>query len=331
MLLEAAKAASMQPCFASTASLPPRERFDYWHDVVSRNLVDLDYRLIGEAQFDASFHSTPINGLDLCRIKASPHVAQRSTEGISRADHSMLVFNFVLSGSLVAEQDGRLAHLKVGDGALCDATRPYKLQSNEAFEVASVRLPREQCLGRIPHLHRLAACNFSERGELAPMVFGYLSHLADRAPNLTSPAAGLKISQNFKDLLLAMLAELAEALPPSLTEYRSLALMRVKDTVERNVHDSDLTPATIAAQLKLSPRYINQLLEAEGTSLSRYIWSRRLDRCAEQLKDPALRARGVSQIAMDNGFNDLSHFSKAFRIKFGVAPRDYRNGKAMHS
>ncbi|WP_456735469.1 MULTISPECIES: AraC-like ligand-binding domain-containing protein [unclassified Bradyrhizobium] len=298
---------------------------------MSRNLVDLDYRLIGEAQFDASFHSTPINGLDLCRIKASPHVAQRSTEGISRADHSMLVFNFVLSGSLVAEQDGRLAHLKVGDGALCDATRPYKLQSNEAFEVASVRLPREQCLGRIPHLHRLAACNFSERGELAPMVFGYLSHLADRAPNLTSPAAGLKISQNFKDLLLAMLAELAEALPPSLTEYRSLALMRVKDTVERNVHDSDLTPATIAAQLKLSPRYINQLLEAEGTSLSRYIWSRRLDRCAEQLKDPALRARGVSQIAMDNGFNDLSHFSKAFRIKFGVAPRDYRNGKAMHS
>ncbi|WP_456741495.1 AraC-like ligand-binding domain-containing protein [Bradyrhizobium sp. USDA 4469] len=298
---------------------------------MSRNLVDLDYRLIGEAQFDASFHSTPINGLDLCRIKASPHVAQRSTEGISRADHSMLVFNFVLSGSLVAEQDGRLAHLKVGDGALCDATRPYKLQSNEAFEVASVRLPREQCLGRIPHLHRLAACNFSERGELAPMVFGYLSHLVDRAPNLTSPAAGLKISQNFKDLLLAMLAELAEALPPSLTEYRSLALMRVKDTVERNVHDPDLTPATIAAHLKLSPRYINQLLEAEGTSLSRYIWSRRLDRCAEQLKDPALRARGVSQIAMDNGFNDLSHFSKAFRIKFGVAPRDYRNGKAMHS
>lgn len=97
------------------------------------------------------------------------------------------------------------------------------------------------------------------------------------------------------------------------------------------VPDPDLTPATIAAELKLSARYINQPLEAEGTSLSRYIWSRRLDRCAEQLKDPALRARGVAQIAMDDGFNDLSHFSKAFRTKFGMAPRDYRNGQAMHS
>lgn len=321
----------MQPCFVSTADVPARERFDYWHAVVCRNLVDLDFRLVGEGQFDAAFHGTPINGLDLCRIKASPHVAQRSTEGISRADSSVLVFNFVLSGSLIAEQDGRLAYLKVGDGALSDAARPYRLQSNEAFELASVRLPREQCLGRIPHLHRLSACNFSERGELAPMVFGYLSHLVDRAPNLTSPTTGLKISQNFKDLLLAMLAELAEALPPSLTEYRSLALMRVKETVERNVRDPDLTPATIATELKLSPRYINQLLEVEGTSLSRYIWSRRLDRCAEQLKDPALRSRGVSQIAMDNGFNDLSHFSKAFRTKFGMAPRDYRNGQTMHS
>jgi AraC family transcriptional regulator, positive regulator of tynA and feaB len=30
--------------------------------------------------------------------------------------------------------------------------------------------------------------------------------------------------------------------------------MRIKETVERNVHDPDLTPATIAAELKLSAR-----------------------------------------------------------------------------
>ncbi|MGJ4931602.1 helix-turn-helix domain-containing protein [Bradyrhizobium sp. HKCCYLS2038] len=331
MLPEGTTGPSMQPCFASTAGIPARERFDYWHDVVGRNLVDLDYGLVGDSQFDATFHGTPINGLDLCRIKASPHLAQRSPAGISRADSSMLVFNFVLSGSLVAEQDGRSAHLKPGDGALCDARRPYKLHSQEAFELACIRVPREQCAGRIPHLHRLSACNLGQRGELAPMVFGYISHLIERAPNLTSRAAGYKISQNFKDLLLATLAELAESLPPSLTEYRSLALMRVKAMVERNAHDPELTPAAVAAELKLSPRYINQLLEAEGTSLSRYIWSRRLDRCAEQLKDPALRARSVSQIAMDNGFNDLSHFSKAFRSKFGSAPRDYRSDQTMHS
>ena len=38
-----------------------------------------------------------------------------------------------------------------------------------------------------------------------------------------------------------------------------------------------------------------------------------------------MRGRSVSQIAIDNGFNDLSHFSKAFRGRFGASPRDYRN------
>lgn len=78
-----------------------------------------------------------------------------------------------------------------------------------------------------------------------------------------------------------MVAEFAACSQPALTKYRRLALMRVKDTVERNIGNSDLTPATIAAELERYPRYINQLLEAEGTSLSRYIWGRRLDRCAE--------------------------------------------------
>ena len=324
MLVETTGAAAMQPFFASTANVPPRERFDYWHEVVCRNLVDLDYRLIGQGQFDAAFHRTPVNDLHLCRVQASPHCAERSTAGITRSASAALVFNFVLSGSLVAEQDGRVAHLKVGDGTLCDADRPYRLNSPEAFELACIRIPRQALARRISHLHRLSAYNLSERGELAPMVFAYLSRLVERAPKL-SGSAGMKVSQNFTELLVAMVAELAASDQPPLTEYRGLALMRVKEAVERQLCNSDVTPTTIAAELKLSPRYINQLLEGEGTSLSRYIWSRRLERCAEQPKEPAVRGRSVSQIAIDNGFNDLSHFSKAFRGRFGASPRDYRN------
>jgi AraC-like DNA-binding protein len=324
MLVEMTAATPMQPCFASTIAVAPRERFDYWHDVVCRNLVDLDYRLIGEGQFDATFHAMPVSALQLCRIQASPHSAVRSSAGISRTRSASVVFNFVLSGSLIAEQDGRVARLKVGDGALCDADRPYKLVSSEAFEIASIRIPRQSVASRVGHLHRLSAYNFSERGELAPMVFAYLSRLVDRAPNLGG-SAGLKVSQNFTELLIAMVAEFAESASLPLSEYRGLALMRVKDAVERNLRCTDLAPAAIAAELKLSPRYINQLLEAEGTSLSRYIWGRRLERAAEQLRDPGLRGRSVSQIAMDNGFNDLSHFSKAFRGRFDLSPRDYRN------
>jgi AraC family transcriptional regulator, positive regulator of tynA and feaB len=314
---------ALQPVFATTADIPLREKFAYWHDVVCRNLVDLEYELVGDRRFDAAFRGTPISDLHLCRIQASPHCAERSSSGISRSTNSTLVFNFVLSGSLIAEQDGRIAQLRVGDGALCDADRPYRLHSDEAFDLACIRIPRQIIASRIGHLQRLSAYNFSERSELAPMVFAYLSHLVDCAPKL-SDNAGLRVSQNLTELLVALVSEFAESGQPLLTEYRGLALMRVKATVERSLGKPSVTPATIAAELKLSQRYINQLLEAEGTSLSRYMWERRLERCAAQLRNSALRSRSVSQIAMENGFNDLSHFSKAFRNHFGASPRDYR-------
>jgi AraC family transcriptional activator of tynA and feaB len=324
MLVEAAGVtADAQPFFATTANMPARERFAYWHDVVCRNLVDLEYRLVDDRHFDAAFHGTPVGDLHLCRIQASPHWAERSSVGISRSTSATFVFNFVLGGSLIAEQDGRVAQLGVGDGTLCDADRPYRLHSEESFDLACIRIPRQVIASRIGHLQRLSAYNFSERSELAPMAFAYLSRLVDRAPKL-GDNAGSKVSQNFTELLVAMVAEFAESGQPSLTEYRSLALMRVKAIVERSLGKPGATSASVATELKLSQRYINQLLEDEGTSLSRYMWSRRLDRCAEQLKNSALRGRSISQIAMENGFNDLSHFSKAFRNRFSISPRDYR-------
>ena len=324
MLVEATGAfAAPQPFFATTADIPVHERFAYWHDIVCRNLVDLEYKLVGDRRFDAAFHGTPVGDLQLCRIEASPHLAERDSPGISRSTSATVVFNFVMSGSLVAEQDGRVARLKAGDGAMCDADRPYRLHSDESFDLACIRIPRQVVTSRISQLQRLSAYNLSERSELAPMVFAYLSRLVDRAPQLGVSAAA-KVSRNFTELLIAMVAEVAEARPPSLTEYRGLALMRVKATVERSLGRPDATAATIAAELKLSPRYINQLLEEEGTSLSRYMWSRRLERCAEQLRSSALRGRSVTQIAMENGFNDLTHFSKAFRNRYGASPRRYR-------
>jgi AraC family transcriptional regulator, positive regulator of tynA and feaB len=316
-------APDIQANFASTANVSPRDRFDYWHDVVCRNLVDLDYRLLGKGQFDATLHNISVGSLHLCRIQASPHVAERSVARISNASNSALVLNFVLSGSLIAEQDGRTTLLKPGDGALCDTDRPYRLHLDEAFDLACIRIPREFMACRVSHLNRMSARNFSEHCQLAPMAFAYLSRLVERAPNLTGRSS-VTVSQNFIELLVALVSELAECEPLRLSEYRGYALVRIKETIERHLHQSDLTTGTIASELKLSQRYINQLFEAEGTSLWRYIWSRRLAKCAAQLKDPILLGRGISQIAIENGFNDLSHFSKAFRGRYGVSAREFR-------
>jgi AraC family transcriptional activator of tynA and feaB len=79
----------------------------------------------------------------------------------------------------------------------------------------------------------------------------------------------------------------------------------------------------VAKGAGLSPRYANQLFEDEGTSLMRYVWKRRLERCRSDMADPSHYGRPVYDIALRWGFNDASHFSRAFKKQFGVGPREY--------
>jgi AraC family transcriptional activator of tynA and feaB len=314
------------PCIASTAGVSAPEKFDFWHDVVSRNLVDLDYSLVDRTPFDAMFSGTAVDAINVSTIKATAHRVSRSPASISRLSAEALVFNFVLSGRMTAGQDGRTATIGVGEGLVCDARRAYSLHFDQPFEIACVRLPHQALSHEVAGLQRITATNFNATTQLCPLVFSYLSELLQRASAI-SDTNSRRISNSFIELTAAMLSEATQASPAPISDYRNLALIRIKDFVERNLGDFDLDPTTVAAALKISPRYINQLLKAEGTSLSRYIWRRRLEMAASDLQNGGLDSLSISTIALNNGFNDLSHFSKAFRERFGQSPRDYRGLK----
>ena len=61
-------------------------------------------------------------------------------------------------------------------------------------------------------------------------------------------------------------------------------------------------------------KYFNQ-------SPGKWLLQKRLDYSAVLLKNPAVN---VSQVALDCGFEDLSHFSRSFKDKFGSSPATYR-------
>ncbi|GAA2849981.1 hypothetical protein GCM10010472_03770 [Pseudonocardia halophobica] len=44
------------------------------------------------------------------------------------------------------------------------------------------------------------------------------------------------------------------------------------------------------------------------------------------LLDPTQRHRTISELAFDRGFVDASHFSRAFRARFGGTAREVRKG-----
>jgi transcriptional regulator GlxA family with amidase domain len=75
----------------------------------------------------------------------------------------------------------------------------------------------------------------------------------------------------------------------------------------------------------MSLRGVHRAFEADPAgSVSKYIWTRRLSKCAAALRDPAHAQRSISDICFAWGFNSTSHFSRVFKDQYGVPPLRYR-------
>lgn len=327
---------SFRAVSARTAALPSADKFSYWNDVICSTVVDLDCRPIALPDFEASIEGFDTPEIGVYHIHTQPHLVYRGASEIARQDNDALVINFVTSGTLYAEQDSRGVLLRAGDAAISDAARPYFLRFDDPLGCVSVKIDKSVLSERIHDYRKITASSLAAGSALTTLTFDYLTSMLKMASSLNERAA-MQASHIFRDLLGATVEQLVfttgNASNAGTPKYKAVALLQVKDFVENHLHEQSLDVATVARAAHLSARYINKLFEDEGTSLGRYLWGRRLDRCAALLKDPRQRDKAISTLAYQSGFNDSSHFSRAFKARFGKSPRDFRQtpSTAMHA
>ena len=109
-------------------------------------------------------------------------------------------------------------------------------------------------------------------------------------------------------------------------------MFRAKAIIESHLHDHALNTEKVADLLCISPRYLQDLFHAEQTTVSDWIWRRRLEKSRRDLTDPLRAADSIAQIALACGFADFGHFSRRYKDAFGASPREdrvlLRNGAA---
>ena len=105
---------------------------------------------------------------------------------------------------------------------------------------------------------------------------------------------------------------------------RAARLRAAKDYVLRNLRSHELSAATVAAHLGVTPRYVHMLFETENELFTQLVLDHRLARAHRMLIDPRFAGLAISAIALDAGFADLSHFNRSFRRRFDRTPSDVR-------
>jgi AraC-like DNA-binding protein len=126
------------------------------------------------------------------------------------------------------------------------------------------------------------------------------------------------------DLIALTFAGAARDFAGAGTTVQAALVARAKRCIEARLGDPALSAARVAETLGVSAGYLHRLFHAAGTTMGAEIRARRLERCRAELADPLHAGERITEIALRWGFNDMPHFSRAFRAAFGMGPRDYR-------
>jgi acetamidase/formamidase/AraC-like DNA-binding protein len=170
---------------------------------------------------------------------------------------------------------------------------------------------------------------FSEPSVVAPGgladVFSHMLDATARTLENLSDVEWSAVAQSLVDLLMTMAHRL---LAPTSDANHGATLHRICQTIERRLDDPDLVPARVAQAEGISERYLQKLFEGAGDNFTHYVRERRLQRAWADLSNPAEAHRSISEIAYRCGFVDSAHFSRTFRQRFGMSPREFRHQEA---
>jgi len=212
--------------------------------------------------------------------------------------------------------------VKPGQLFVVDLSRPFLIAA-ETMATTSVYLPVAAVRQLIPCLDAVTALPISAESGTAAALRAMVDQLVAVAPSLTEDAAD-HVADSIPHLLASVLNPLEEAHDGLPSRLRAAHKERIRTFVRENLGDSSLDIERIARGVRLSARHIHTLFADEPVTLMKWLWRERLERCRRELVDPALRERAIGEIAYSWGFNDLAHFSRAFRDRFGCSPRQLR-------
>ena len=299
------------------------ERLNAWHELLGRRVLRLEGEPLPDSpfHFDRTLHGLP--GLSMISGRGSGMEYCRSKSMIESDDLSFMIG----SGNWFISQFGREATLGRGDaflnshGAECAMMVPV-------WNGITLQVPAAAIAPLVPDVHAVVARPIPAATPALRLLVRYLG-LVRNGPLLATSGLPRLFATHVHDLMAMALGATRDAAEIARSRgVRAARLHTIVEEIRQHFADPQFSPAAVAARLRVSPRYVQNLLQDTAMPFTDRVSALRLEKARTMLESAANSHRKIIDIAYCCGFNDLSYFNRCFRRHFGASPTQFRGTKA---
>lgn len=304
--------------FYSSVDTPQHPHANHLYTLDTESF-SIDVDPIDKKRYRAVAEVASLGPLTVARVESNAAIVTRKNERRGEREESRFSFLFAVQGEVIISHHLGNTELEAKDFVLLDNRYQRTMFVYSAVTLLMVTVPAGLLKKYIPRPEEVAGLKMSHGQLNNGFLFETLLSLWLQIKQGTLKDFAPSLSES----LLKNISQAYSETGSGRTSKCTHRMTQVKELVERNLGNPELTVEMLATELKVSSRYLRALF-ANSERISHYILRRRLEECASQLANPLYRNISITSIAFQWGFNSPAHFSRAFRQKYGMTPREYR-------
>ena len=310
----------------STDAYSLERRRNAWREAIAAHSIQASYPPDAEEPFYG--HLSTVVSFAGVRFARARSRRQLLSEGFTEQRDTIWLVQLI-EGRASYTRDGEAVPIRPGD-ILCGRTRKAAALTLESdFTALLVDVPpsllNPSLLSPLPSQAILVP---GDRG-VGRVFSGMLTSVADAIETLELDEIRPVEIALPEFLLTCLFSEAAEGPLGGAASVRAAILHKILQTVEVKLAEPELNLAEVAREHALPVRYVQKLLGGTGQGFSAYVRDRRLDRTKADLASPLHAQMSITDICLRWGFNDIAYFSRSFRERFGLSPREHRKAAGL--
>jgi AraC-like DNA-binding protein len=313
----------------SSNDLPPdlgeTARFKLWLDIYVGERAALDISVSAKAPFEAETQAVALGPLLLTRMEGTVTGVARTAGHVAAeggGDYCLLIN----AGAAATGGSFRPRETAVATGAAALQTfgEPLSLAGGDRNAWVNLILPRELLTAALPDGDSRLALEISAESEALRLLKDYCFMLEAHGPMRSADL----VDHTIRTILdLVVLAAYAGGEAAEIADGRGLRAARLQAIlakVKGGFANPGISAQTVAQDLGLSARYVQDLLQETGIGFAERILELRLQKTRQMLSDRLYDKMLIGEIAYSAGFGDVSYFNRSFRRRFGCTPKSAR-------